>query len=53
MLREYYEGASLIQTAQKTRSTTDEQGDGSGILGMLEVANSRSGFPETITVVFL
>merc|ERR1719213_733261 len=40
VLREYYEGASLIQTAQKTKDTTDEQGDGSGILGMLEVAES-------------
>jgi len=40
VLREYYEGASLIQTAQKAKDTTDEQGDGSGILGMLEVAES-------------
>merc|ERR1719387_2636072 len=40
VLREYYEGASLIQTDQKAKSLADEQGDGSGILGMLEVAES-------------
>merc|ERR1719393_669046 len=42
VLREYYEGASLIQTSQKAKSETDEdaEGDGSGILGMLEVAES-------------
>merc|ERR1719387_2656711 len=40
VLREYYEGASLIQMGQKTQSETDEQGDGSGILGMLKVAES-------------
>merc|ERR1719393_602299 len=40
VLREYYEGASLVQTGQKTKSKSDEQGDGSGILGMLEVAES-------------
>jgi len=40
VLREYYEGTSLIQTGQKSRSQADEQGDGSGILGMLEVAES-------------
>merc|ERR1719197_1963218 len=40
VLREYYEGASLIQTGQQTKSQADEQGDGSGILGMLEVAES-------------
>merc|ERR1719261_1381318 len=40
VLREYYEGASLIQTGQKAKTQADEQGDGSGILGMLEVAES-------------
>merc|ERR1719248_35813 len=40
VLREYYEGASLIQTGQKAKDQADEQGDGSGILGMLEVAES-------------
>merc|ERR1719201_1780362 len=40
VLREYYEGASFIQTAQKAKASADEQGDGSGILGMLEVAES-------------
>merc|ERR1719482_1971655 len=52
VLREYYEGASLIQTGQKTKSQTDEQGDGSGILGMLEVAKSLSatGLAEARTV---
>merc|ERR1719299_83573 len=40
VLREYYEGASFIQTAQKAKTQADEQGDGSGILGMLEVAES-------------
>jgi len=52
VLREYYEGASLIQTAQKAKDTTDEQGDGSGILGMLEVAESdfATGLAEARTV---
>merc|ERR1719443_2800664 len=40
VLREYYEGASLLQTSLKSRSETDQQGDASGILGMLEVAES-------------
>merc|ERR1719183_1041829 len=40
VLREYYEGASFIQTGQKAKDQADEQGDGSGILGMLEVAES-------------
>merc|ERR1719388_668222 len=40
VLREYYEGAPLIQTGQKAKDQADEQGDGSGILGMLEVAES-------------
>merc|ERR1719355_79597 len=52
VLREYYEGASLIQMGQKTQSQTDEQGDGSGILGMLEVAESdfAQGLAEARTV---
>merc|ERR1719230_2420827 len=52
VLREYYEGASLIQTGQKTKSQTDEEGDGSGILGMLEVAESdfAQGLAEARTV---
>merc|ERR1719281_1656292 len=40
VLREYYEGASLIQMGEKAKNQADEQGDGSGILGMLEVAES-------------
>jgi len=40
VLREYYEGTSLLQTGQKAKSRADEQGDASGILGMLEVAES-------------
>merc|ERR1719375_79443 len=40
VLREYYEGASLIQTDQKAKSQAAAQGDGSGILGVLEVAES-------------
>jgi len=52
VLREYYEGASLIQTGQKAKGQTDEQGDGSGILGMLEVAESdfATGLAEARTV---
>jgi len=52
VLREYYEGASLIQTGQKAKDQTDEQGDGSGILGMLEVAESdfAAGLAEARTV---
>jgi len=52
VLREYYEGASLVQTGQKIASQTDEQGDGSGILGMLEVAESdfATGLAEARTV---
>merc|ERR1719247_2238625 len=52
VLREYYEGASLSQTGQKTASQADEQGDGSGILGMLEVAESdfAQGLAEARTV---
>merc|ERR1719238_1469078 len=42
VLREYYEGASLLQTKARTSSkeAADAAGDGSGILGMLEVAES-------------
>jgi len=46
VLREYYEGASLVQVSAKAharaRSTqeADAEGDGSGILGVLEVAES-------------
>merc|ERR1719197_1972693 len=42
VLREYYEGASLLQVSAKARSqeSADAEGDGSGILGMLEVAES-------------
>merc|ERR1719398_258021 len=52
VLREYYEGASLIQTGQKAKDQTDEQGDGSGIPGMLEVAESdfAAGLAEARTV---
>merc|ERR1719281_629234 len=52
VLREYYEGASFIQTEQKARNQADEQGDGSGILGMLEVAESdfATGLAEARTV---
>merc|ERR1719506_312838 len=40
VLREYYEGASLVQVASKARAKVDAEGDGSGILGVLEVAES-------------
>merc|ERR1719504_440765 len=52
VLREYYEGASLIQTRSQAKSGTSEQGDGSGILGMLEVAESdfAKGLAEARTV---
>merc|ERR1719355_500135 len=52
VLREYYEGASFIQTGQKAKSQADEQGDGSGILGVLEVAESdfATGLAEARTV---
>jgi len=38
VLREYYEGAALVQL--KSKSKENLQGDGSGILGVLEVAES-------------
>merc|ERR1719224_67357 len=52
VLREYYEGASFNQTGQKAKDQADEQGDGSGILGMLEVAESdfATGLAEARTV---
>merc|ERR1719281_615400 len=52
VLREYYEGASLIQMGEKAKNQADEQGDGSGILGMLEVAESdfATGLAEARTV---
>merc|ERR1719375_213181 len=42
VLREYYEGASLVQVSARARSaeSVDTEGDGSGILGVLEVAES-------------
>merc|ERR550537_2145973 len=50
VLREYYEGASLLQVGSKTG--TDAEGDGSGILGVLEVAESdfAKGLSEARTV---
>merc|ERR550514_1267717 len=52
VLREYYEGASLIQTRSQAKSGTSEEGDGSGILGVLEVAESdfAKGLAEARTV---
>merc|ERR1719408_897070 len=40
VLREYYEGASLLQLRAKAGARADAEGDGSGILGVLEVAES-------------
>merc|ERR1719454_2698869 len=52
VLREYYEGASLVQTAQKSKNQAGAKGDGSGILGVLEVAASdfASGLAEARNV---
>merc|ERR1719446_2052731 len=52
VLREYYEGASLLQVSSSTEDSTEAQGDGSGILGMLEVAESdfAKGLAEARTV---
>jgi len=41
VLREYYEGGSLVQVGSKTAAKTSSEGnDGSGILGVLELAES-------------
>jgi hypothetical protein len=40
VLREYYEGASLVQVHSKVDAKLTTKGDGSGILGLLEVAES-------------
>merc|ERR1719386_418333 len=54
VLREYYEGASLVQVKAKMSSKEVESagGDGSGILGVLEVAESdfATGLAEARTV---
>merc|ERR1719158_2670094 len=52
VLREYYEGASLLQVGAKARAKEDAEGDGSGILGVLEVAESdfAQGLAEARTV---
>ena len=40
VLREYYEGAALVQVRSKTGVKASAQGNGSGILGVLEIAES-------------
>merc|ERR1719364_687080 len=54
VLREYYEGASLLQMKTKagSKEATDAEGDGSGILGVLEVAESdfAKGLAEARTI---
>merc|ERR1719478_776661 len=58
VLREYYEGASLVQVGAKAHAKArsdeevDSQGDGSGILGVLEVAESdfAKGLAEARTI---
>merc|ERR1719375_1423063 len=40
VLREYYEGAALVQVHSKVSAKVQTKGDGSGILGLLEVAES-------------
>merc|ERR1719399_2665388 len=58
VLKEYYEGASLLQVSAKTRvrardsASAGAEGDGSGILGMLEVAEDdfAKGLAEARTV---
>jgi len=54
VLREYYEGASLLQVRAKagSKEAADAEGDGSGILGVLEVAESdfAKGLAEARTI---
>merc|ERR1719454_1062332 len=58
VLREYYEGASLVQLSAKAHArarfseAVDAEGDGSGILGVLEVAESdfAKGLAEARTI---
>jgi chromosome segregation ATPase len=58
VLREYYEGASLVQVSAKAHArarsaeAADAEGDGSGILGVLEVAESdfAKGLAEARTI---
>merc|ERR1719182_1200649 len=52
VLREYYEGASLLQVKAGSKEVANAEGDGSGILGMLEVAESdfATGLAEARTV---
>merc|ERR1719488_205103 len=57
VLREYYEGASLVQVGNKACSkevadAEDTKNDGSGILGLLEVAESdfAKGLAEARTI---
>ena len=50
VLRVYYEGAALVQI--KSEAKASSQGDGSGILGVLEIAESdfATGLAEARTV---
>merc|ERR1719265_41912 len=52
VLREYYEGASLVQVKSEAGMKASSQGDGSGILGVLEIAESdfAKGLAEARTV---